>query len=98
MSQHAVVIGTYLAGKTVPQAYTNPFLSASNISVPNRITVNWDDVTGTQNSKLEKLLRKSGWLISLMVWKPGQITDAPDFHSFPGSKQPQLQQFYRQRC
>lgn len=82
MSQHAVVIGTYLAGKTVPQAYTNPFLSASNISVPNRITVNWDDVTGTQNSKLEKIITQK-WLANfpygMEAWADYRRTGFPQF-------------------
>ncbi|EEI92571.1 hypothetical protein HMPREF0765_1798 [Sphingobacterium spiritivorum ATCC 33300] len=61
MSQHAVATGAYLTGKKVPQAYTNPFIIGQTVTVANPITVNWDDVAGTQNSKLEKIITQK-WL------------------------------------
>lgn len=82
MDQHAVSTGTYLTGKTLPQAYTNPFLTRSNTSVPNRITVSWDDFMSTQNSKLEKIITQK-WLANfpygMEAWADHRRTGFPQF-------------------
>ena len=59
MSAHDVVIGSYLTSTTIPAAYT--YTSSTNITVPNRITVSWNDFSSTTNSKLEKIITQK-WL------------------------------------
>jgi len=59
MSQHNVSIGSYLGSITPPAAYT--YTSSTNISIPNRITVSWDDFSASTNSKLEKIITQK-WL------------------------------------
>jgi len=81
MEQHGVAIGSYLSGTTSPTSNRDVWTTLT-ITVPDPITVSWDDAGTTTNTKLEKIITQK-WLANFPLgfesWCDHRRTGFPQF-------------------
>jgi len=83
MDQWGVAIGNYLTGTASPSEDANKYqdpITNGTISVPNKITVSWNDYGTTSNTRLEKIITQK-WLanytLGFEAWSEYRRTGFP---------------------